>query len=423
MNILMMTNTYLPHVGGVANSVDVYTKQLRKLGHHIIVVSPHFEGTTNDEPDVIRIPAIHQIKGSDFSMILPIPGFLDTRLNDFKPDIVHSHHPFFVGSVAVRISSKYNVPLVFTQHTMYEYYTHYVPNLPRMKEFLINLSTGYANMANCVIAPSESVAAIMKERGVTVPIEVIPTGIDTERFRHGDGKKIREQLKISENSFIIGHTGRFEQEKNMIFMAKAVAMFLHQNKNAHFLIVGYGNMVEPLKELFYFEGLEKKVHFTGKLKGQELIDAYHSMDAFVFASKTETQGIVLAEAMAAGVPVIALEAAGVREVVEDGINGFMVKDENVEDFADKLMKMSLLPENIKLDFQCAARNTAEEFNLSKFTLNITDVYKKLLEIKNTSFVRDESMWRNAIEQIKAEWNLLANFTTSMGDAWYRGNPK
>jgi glycosyltransferase involved in cell wall biosynthesis len=423
MNILMMTNTYLPHVGGVANSVDLYTRQLRKLGHHVIVVSPHFEGTTNEEPDIIRIPAIHQIKGSDFSMILPIPGFLDTRLKDFKPDIVHSHHPFFVGSVAVRISSKYNVPLVFTQHTMYEYYTHYVPNIPRMKAFLVNLTIGYANMANTVIAPSESIAAILKERGVTVPIEVIPTGIDTKRFRKGDGRKIRKQMGIPGNAFTVGYTGRLEPEKNLIFMAKAVAMFLHRNSNARFVVVGYGNMEEPLKELFYLEGLERRVHFTGKVKGQELIDAYHAMDVFVFASKTETQGLVLAEAMAAGVPVVALEAAGVREVVENGINGFIIKDENEEVFANALVKMSLLSKNVKFDFQYAARNTAEEFNISKFTLKITEVYKKLNEIKNTSFVRDESMWRNAIEQMKAEWSILANFTVSAGDALYRGNPK
>ncbi|MEN6385247.1 MAG: glycosyltransferase [Phycisphaerales bacterium] len=423
MNILMMTNTYLPHVGGVANSVDVYTRQLRGLGHHIIVVAPHFEGTSHDEENIIRIPAMRQIKGSDFSMILPIPGFLDTRLKDFRPDIVHSHHPFFVGSVAVRISSKYNVPLIFTQHTMYEYYTHYAPNIPRMEAFLINLSTGYANLANTVIAPSESLAVVLKERGVKAPIEIIPTGIDTQRFHYGDRRKVRLQMNIPENAFTVGYTGRFEPEKNMIFLAKAIALFLHNNKDAHFLAVGYGNLEDSLNEIFYLEGLRDRVHFTGKLTGQNLIDAYHAMDAFVFASTTETQGMVLAEAMAASVPVVALEAMGVREVVKNGINGFMIKNQKMQEFADALMKISLLPENMKNDFRYAAKNTAEEFNLSKFTLKIDDLYKRLLEIKNTTFIRDESSWLNAIDQIKAEWNLLANFTVSIRDALYKGNPK
>jgi glycosyltransferase involved in cell wall biosynthesis len=423
MNLLMMTNTYLPHVGGVANSVDLYTKQMRKLGHHVIVVSPHFEGEPENEEDVIRIPAVQQIKGSEFSMILPVPGFLDAKLKDFKPDIVHSHHPFFVGSVAVRISSKYNVPLVFTQHTMYEHYTHYTPSIPRMKAFLINLVTGYANMANLVIAPSESIAEIIRNYGVTVPIEVIPTGVDTEKYRFGDGRKIRTQMNIPENAFVIGYTGRIEPEKNMIFLANAIAEFLLKNAKGHFLIVGYGTMEEQLREMFYFKALESRIHFTGKMTGQEVIDSYHAMDVFAFASKTETQGMVLAEAMAAGVPVVAIEAPGSREVIENGINGFLVKDENIELFADALFKMSQLPDENKKDFQIAAKNTAEEFSISKFTAKITDVYERLIKLKDTKFVRDESMWRNAIEQIKAEWNLLANFTSSVSDALYKGNPK
>ncbi|OHB52760.1 MAG: hypothetical protein A2Y12_09960 [Planctomycetes bacterium GWF2_42_9] len=423
MNLLMMTNTYLPHIGGVANSVDLYTRQMRKLGHCVVVVAPHFEGEPKSEQDVIRFPALQQIKGSDFSMIYPLPGFLDAKLKDFKPDIVHSHHPFFLGSIAVRISSKYNVPLVFTQHTMYEHYTHYTPSIPRMKPFLINLVTGYANLANLVIAPSKSIADIIRNYGVKVPIEVIPTGVDTEKFRIGDGQKIRKQMNIPENAFVTGYTGRIEPEKNMVFLASAVAKFLHQNDNAHFLIVGYGTMDEQLIELFNSEDLENRIHFTGKMTGQELVDAYHAMDVFVFASKTETQGIVLAEAMAAGAAVVAIESPGVREVVENGINGFLINDENVELFADTLLKMSRLPDENKQDLKIAAKNTAEEFNISNFTAKIADVYERLIKLKNTNFVRDESAWRNAVEQIKAEWNLLTNFTSSVSDALAHGNPK
>jgi glycosyltransferase involved in cell wall biosynthesis len=243
------------------------------------------------------------------------------------------------------------------------------------------------------------------------------------QFRFGDGKKIRIKNNMPDDAFTVGYTGRFEKEKNMIFLAKAVAIFLHQNRNAHFLLVGYGNFEEPVKEIFYLEGLENRVHFTGKLTGEDLIDAYHAMDSFVFASKTETQGMVLAEAMAAGVPVVALEAAGVREVVEDGINGFLIMEENVDEFAQSLMKISILDEDSKKQFQLAAKYTAEEFNLSKFTQKVADVYKRMLELKNTAFVRDETAWRNVIEQIKAEWNLLANFTVSVGDALYRGDQK
>ncbi|HBG25519.1 MAG: hypothetical protein A2Y10_05305 [Planctomycetes bacterium GWF2_41_51] len=423
MNILMMTNTYLPHVGGVANSVSLYTSELRKLGHHVMVVSPRFEGDLQDEKDVIRIPAIQHFNGSDFSVILPIPGFLDAHLKDFKPDIVHSHHPFFVGGIAVRIATKYNVPLVFTQHTRYEHYAHYAGYIPRMKQFLINLSTGYANMCDVVIAPSESFAQILKDRGVTVPIEVIATGVNIEKFRIGDGRKIRKQLNIPEYAFVAGFTGRLEQEKNLEFLSKAVAMFLHQNSKAHFLVVGYGAVEESLKEIFYVEGLRDRVHFAGKLTGNDLIDAYHSMDVFVFSSKTETQGMVLAEAMAAGVPVIAIDAAGVREVVKDGFNGHLITNENIEYFAWVLSETSHLPQEKLINFRQAAIETADNFKVSNCISKITSVYQQVIQNTTPQLVRDESAWKTAIEQIKAEWNLLANFTSAVGEALYKDNTR
>ena len=149
MNILMMTNTYTPHVGGVARSVSTFTKKLSDLGHRVIVVAPEYEGTSKDEKDIIRIPAIQHFNGSDFSVVLPIPVFLENHVEDFKPDIVHSHHPFLIGSTAVRISTKYSVPLVYTQHTMFEKYTHYVPvGFEKLKQFVASLSTGYANLSN-----------------------------------------------------------------------------------------------------------------------------------------------------------------------------------------------------------------------------------------------------------------------------------
>lgn len=413
-----MTNTYLPHVGGVANSVALYTTHLRKRGHHVIVVSPHFEGDTKDEKDIIRIPAIQHFNGSDFSVILPIPGFLDARLKDFKPDVVHSHHPFFVGGVAVRIAMKYNVPLIFTQHTRYEHYTHYAGYIPRMRHFVINLSTGYANMCDAVIAPSESFAEILKGRDIKVPIEVIPTGIDIEKFRSGSGPKIRQRFNIPEYAFVAGYTGRFEREKNLEFLAKAVAHFLHQNTKAHFLAVGYGAVEEKIKEIFYLEGLQNRAHFAGKLTGDELIDSYHAMDVFVFSSKTETQGMVLAEAMAAGVPVIALDGVGVREVVKNGYNGYLIMNDDVQYFSWILSEISHASQDTLARFRNAAIETSDRFKLSDSIEKITAVYNRVVHHKNV-LVRDESAWKNAVEQIKAEWNLLANFTSAVGEALYK----
>ncbi len=142
MNILMMTNTYLPHTGGVARSVAWFSEEYRRQGHRVLVVAPTFPHAPAEEPDVIRLPAIQNFNGSDFSVRLPAPGLLVGALDRFEPEIVHSHHPFLTGDTALRVASSRNLPLVFTHHTMYEHYTHYVPgDSPPLRRLSERLAT------------------------------------------------------------------------------------------------------------------------------------------------------------------------------------------------------------------------------------------------------------------------------------------
>lgn len=417
MNILMMTNTYLPHVGGVANSVSIFTKELRSKGHRVIVVAPEYEESKEDEEDILRIPAIQKFNGSDFSVVLPIPNFLDSNLQDFKPDIVHSNHPFLIGSTAARISTDYNIPLVYTQHTMFEEYTHYVPvDSKRLKQFVISLSTGYANISNMVIAPSDSIAEIIKERGVTMPIEVIPTGVYTDKFTQGKGREFRDIHKIPQNALVVGHVGRLAPEKNLEFLSEAITEFLQKNYECHFVVVGYGSSEEQMKEYFVQKKLESRVHLIGKLTGRDLINAYHAMDVFAFSSKSETQGLVLAEAMAAGIPVIALDAPGVREVVDNEINGFLVSEQNVGLFASKIDRFYHMSREKKEKMRIEAKNTAEKFSVDKCVSKLIKVYERLRKEKITEHAKDHSIWEKSIEHIKTEWDLFSNITTAVGDA-------
>ena len=197
MNIWMMTNTFTPFVGGVARSVAAFADQCRKAGHRVVVVAPVFEGMPPWEEDVIRVPAIQDFNGSDFSLALPAPGLLAPQLEECRPDIVHSHHPHLLGNTAVRIACRLNRPLVFTHHTMYEDYIHYVPTgASRLREFVIALVTGYCNLCDCVIAPSESVASILRDRGIQTPIEILPTGVDVRHFAQGNGAQFRRSHRI-----------------------------------------------------------------------------------------------------------------------------------------------------------------------------------------------------------------------------------
>jgi len=417
MNILMMTNTYLPHVGGVARSVATFTQELRRLGHRVIVVSPEYDKDTNDEEDTIRVPAIQHFNGSDFSAMIPIPGFLEVHLRDFQPDIVHSHHPFLMGSTAVRISTKYQAPLVYTQHTMFEQYTHYVPvNLPQMKPFVVSLCTGYANMADQVIAPSSSVAQILKDRKVEIPIDTVPTGIFIERFQRGESEVVRASAHIPQEAFVVGHVGRLAPEKNLDFLSEAVGLFLHEEPDTHFIVVGYGPSEEKMRDYFMERQLQDRVHFLGKQEDQNLVDAYHAMDVFAFSSKSETQGLVLMEAMAAGVPAVALNASGVRDVVQDQTNGYLLSDERVRTFAEALIKTYHLSDFAKRAFITEAKRTAETFSMHNCASKIVQVYRKTIRNCVDDAQKDESVWQKSIEQIKTEWELFSNLTSAVGDA-------
>nr|WP_218280103.1 glycosyltransferase [Verrucomicrobium spinosum] len=147
---------------------------------------------------------------------------LNERLDSFQADIIHAHHPFLLGATALRVGASKNVPVVFTHHTRYEDYTHYVPfDSPAFREVAVNLSTQFANLCDGVIAPSESIATMIKERGVESPVKVVPTGIDIKAFSSGDGRGMRKKLKIPDDAFVVGHLGRLAAEKNLEYLAGA----------------------------------------------------------------------------------------------------------------------------------------------------------------------------------------------------------
>ncbi len=231
MNILMMTNTYAPHVGGVARSVEAFSRQYRAMGHKVLVIAPEFEGVPEDKEWVIRVPAWQRFNGSDFSVVLPIFGLLRDVIKDFKPDITHSHHPFLIGSTALRVANLYRTPHVFTHHTMYEQYTHYIANDSRkLKRFAIELATHYANLCDHVFAPSDSTAQILKSREVSTQISVIPTGVELEKIQLGDGSGFRMMMGIPAEAFVVGHLGRLASEKNLHYLAEAMALFLRKQR-------------------------------------------------------------------------------------------------------------------------------------------------------------------------------------------------
>lgn len=412
MNICMMTNTYLPHVGGVARSVSTFAEEYRKRKHRVLVVAPEFEGKPLSQRAaaiVERVPAIQKFNDSDFSVKLPLVGGLTPRLDAFAADIVHAHHPFLLGDTALRVAASKNAPVIFTHHTRYEDYTHYVPfDSPALKEAAINISTHFANLCDAVIAPSESLARLIRRRGVEVPIRVVPTGIDVAAFASGNRQRFRVKFKLPDDTFVVGHVGRLAPEKNLEYLAEAVGQFLHRSPAARFLVIGTGPSEDKLQEICARQGVADRLLLAGKQTGRPLADAYNAMDAFVFASFSETQGMVLAEAMAAGLPVVALNASGVREVMRDGKNGFMLeKAASPRQFAAQLARLQR-HSDLRADFSQEARRTAEHFSRQHCADLALEYYEEVRRMtRRERLLIERSPWGKLLERVSVEWNLLA----------------
>jgi glycosyltransferase involved in cell wall biosynthesis len=425
MKICMFTNTYLPHVGGVARSVASFTSDLRAMGHQVLVIAPTFSGTDvkTSEQGVLRVPAIQNFNGSDFSVRLPLPFTISEEIDAFDPDLIHSHHPFLLGDTALRAARQRKLPLIFTHHTLYEQYTHYVPfDSNTMKRFVIHLSTQYANLCTAVVAPSQSVAQLLRGRGVTRPIVEIPTGVDVGFFSKGSGDRFRKSLNIPDNAFLLGHLGRLAPEKNLRYLAEAAANFVQNQQAARFLVVGDGPSRQDILAIFSRQGLEDRLILAGKMTGRDLADAYAAMDLFAFASKSETQGMVLVEAMAASTPVVALDAPGAREVVRDGENGRLL-GENAppQEFAEALSQPCQDPRLLEA-WSGSARRQAERFSRERCAETLQRTFQSFTS-------RAAEQWPPAASQealisletaqraLKTEWDLISEKTSAVVSAF------
>jgi len=407
MNILILTNTFTPHVGGVARSVEAFTAEYRKRGHRVLVVAPEFPDMPTEEVDVLRINAIQNFNASDFSVALPIHPRLSETIDAFRPDVVHSQHPFLLGTTAFRLARHRELPLVFTHHTLYEQYTHYVPgNSPALKRFAIELATRYANLSDQVFAPSESIRDLLLERGVTTPIAVVPTGVRLENFARGDGDAMRRELGIPADAFVVGHLGRLAPEKNLEFLTQAVVDFINRNSRAHFLVVGTGPSEDVIREVFANSGMAAQLHIAGILQQQPLTDALHAMDLFAFASTSETQGMVLTEAMAAGLPVVALDAPGAREVVRDRQNGRLLLEATPTTFSAALQWVFERPPEKLRGLKQGALATAEAFSMPNSADKAMACYEALKSRSIADDDRDELGWEEVMNFIKTEWDIL-----------------
>ena len=267
------------------------------------------------------------------------------------------------------------------------------------------LSTNYANLCARVFAPSDSTARTLLERQVRVPVSVVPTGVSLADFDRGDGAALRAAMEIPSRATVLGHVGRLAAEKNLEFLARAMAQSLRAMPTAFALIVGEGPVRDAMQSIFAAAGVAARVRFCGTLQGLLLTCAYKAMDEFVFASRSETQGLVLLEAMAAGVPVVALDAAGARELVADGVNGRLIHGESEEDLSAAMVELANLPAGPRALLRARARKTAEVLSLERAADRALLSYESLLENPARDETEGDEAWYRTVRLMRAEWDL------------------
>jgi 1,2-diacylglycerol 3-alpha-glucosyltransferase len=417
MKILMVTNTYSPHVGGVARSVEAFSDRYRELDHETLVICPSFDGTESTR-NVLRVPAIEHFRHSDFSFPLPIPSGVHRTINDFAPDVIHSHHPFLLGDTALRVGAERGIPVVFTHHTQYDKYAHYVSEgeSTAARQFINDLDVGYCNLCDAVVAPSQTVADELLSRNVTAHMEVIPTGVELDWWTESASWATREEYGIPKDAYVVGHVGRLAKEKNIPFLAEAIATFLGQRPNAWFVVAGVGPCEADIMLACERHHVVDRLLTFGVLRPVELRNVYHTFDVFAFASHSETQGIVLAEAMAAGVPVVALDAPGVREIVSDRINGRMLEVENAATFASAIAWLADLNAGNREVMRRELAETAAKYSIERSAQSMLELYDWAIKLKRVSDPSELHAWRANVNRIERELKLWGNVAHAIRDA-------
>lgn len=382
MHIAFFTNYYHPVVNGVVRSVASFREVLMKQGHNVFVFAQADANYVDTEPFIFRYPSL-PLPG-DISTALPVSPFVEQLLPSLKLDVIHTHHPVLLGQTAARRANEMGLPLVFTFHTQYWEYTHYVPfPMEAVQEFLKNRIhqwlREYIQKCQHIVIPSESMRELLlREYGLDDLYTVIPTGTNLEPFLTADGKALRREKGWEKETVLIS-IGRLAPEKNWDTLLQAFAKVAPEYPDLRLVLIGDGPAKDSLQQLSSDLGVAGQVTFTGALPFAEIPSYLKAANVFAFASVTETQGLVTIEAMAAGLPVVAVDGSGTRDIVEHDKQGFLVENDP-EALAEGLRKILSDPQRIKR-FSNNALKKARTFDVNVLGKQLVDVYEQAIEAK------------------------------------------
>ncbi|MFC1598426.1 glycosyltransferase family 4 protein [Patescibacteria group bacterium] len=374
LRIGFFTDTYRPQINGVVASIDSFRLQLEKKGHQVDVFCPKL-GVSKNERNISRFRSFKFVFQPEYHISIPFSRHI---LKDFwakELDIVHAHTPFSMGLLGYYYAYIRKVPFVYTYHTLYpEYLKSYVFKgrviTPRMVEKAAAL---FSNRCDLNIAPSEKIKRLLKSYGVSQPIKVLPTGIKLNEFKKQSKNTFRKKYKLKKEDKVLIFVGRLGKEKNVDFLIKSLELINKQNTDVKLVIIGDGPHKKNLQLLAKKRGLRTQVVFTGYFKKPEVVQAYQASDLFVFASKTDTQGMVILEAAACGLPIVAVKDTAFTNIVKDKINGYTTGESKMT-FSKKVLQL-VSDEKTYKKMALKSEEIAKDYSIAKQTDKLIDIYK------------------------------------------------
>ena len=377
MRIAMMVDLYKPHISGVTNVVALTKKHLESIGHKVYVFTFGSLDYVDDEENIIRSPGL-PLLDTGFHLNLSYSRTARNLLQTM--DIVHIHHPFISGSLAMRFCRPRGIPIVFTNHTRYDLYAQaYLPMLPgAVSETALDAYlSSFCRSCDLVIAPSKGIQHVLAGYGIVDRVVVLPNGVDIQPYMDCDQPMDRDNFGYDKNDIVLVYVGRIGPEKNLPFLLRAYAGVAQAVEQAKLLIVGEGPERENLEDRLNHMGLNKYVTFTGRIP-YEQVPAFLAMaDIFVTASASEVHPLSVIEALATGLPVLGIDSPGVGDIIEDGINGQLVSQGDISAYTAKLTRL-IVDRELRIHLGAQAKLDSSSYAIDRTVGLLCDNYNEIL---------------------------------------------
>ena len=379
LRIAILSNAYKPSISGVVTSISLFRRGLIDLGHDVHIFAPKVEDYEDQEPYVFRLPALIDLsKSYDISLALPLKRPMRQIIQGIKPHLIHSQHPVLLGDLATMYAQELDLPLVFTFHTYYDNYLKH--NVPIISDWVGQMARevvqNYLDNCTHIIVPTKSAERVIyQEYKVNAPVSVLPTPIDQAQYRCLDPGPVCREHQLQDKCVLL-YLGRISQEKNLGMLLEAFATLAGEYTQLVLMVVGRGPYSDTLQELAESLHIQDQVIFVGAVPHDRVSHYMAAADLFVFPSPSETQGLVLLEALAAGTPVIAVDSLGAQDILAERECGLLVPDDR-ERFADAIRSLLNCPERMSKMRQSAI-SIAQDYSVPKAAERLLSIYEAAL---------------------------------------------